>query len=277
MYTGILDPDELKSRLEGNFSLETASAFPMYKWFPEEHGLKLYGHYYEPPNDIPALKAATLDKSIDNLLLSNLPSWAALPDKETSATVYSSRKAAIDFSKKQGEVKKQGEEGNYPGRVYRAIPALNALLVIAPAARTRYSFQYAPGEFGLAENEQGSLRQLGSRLRQLLHACGIAEPSTSDWQLFLTSLRDIAFEKIRPVRAISAETERVLGTLVAHQTHIIDFLDNAFSPLHNGFKVVDYTAGLKKADYPDNEIWMASPCLLIEEGVFEGMHPMKSP
>jgi hypothetical protein len=49
-------------------------------------------------------------------------------------------------------------------------------------------------------------------------------------------------------------------------------LDDAFSPFWNGFRVVDCAdGGLKKEDFPDNEMWMASPCLLIEEEAFEGM------
>jgi len=52
---------------------------------------------------------------------------------------------------------------------------------------------------------------------------------------------------------------------------LIDFLDDAFSPLNNGFKVTDYNDGLRKEDFTDNEIFMVSPCPLIEEEVFEGM------
>jgi len=60
-------------------------------------------------------------------------------------------------------------------------------------------------------------------------------------------------------------------TLVENKGGLIDFLDDAFSPLNNGFKVIDYNDGLKKEDFTDNEIFMVSPCFLIEEEVFEGM------
>jgi hypothetical protein len=266
-YTGVLDPNEVKEKLRGNFSIVLATAFPMYKWFPglEEH--KVASYCYEPPNDIPDLKAASMDKSIGNLLLSNLPDWAVLPEKETSATVYSSRKTADDFSKKSGE------EGRYSGRMYRAVPELNSRLVIAPAARVRNSFQYALGEFGIAAEEYiGSLGKFNSCFIELFRACGMGDGRFSDWQLFLTALNDVAFEKIRPERKITKDTEKVLGILIKNKEQVIDFLEDAFSPLHNGFKVLDYNDdGLKKAELVDNEIWMASPCLLINEGLFEEM------
>jgi hypothetical protein len=39
------------------------------------------------------------------------------------------------------------------GRIYRAVPALNSRLVIAPANHFRFSFSYALGAFGIAEAE----------------------------------------------------------------------------------------------------------------------------
>ncbi len=91
----------------------------------------------------------------------------------------------------------------------------------------------------------------------------------SVWQLFLTTLNNIILDKIRPKRKISGDTEIVLATLVKNKAHLIDFLDNAISPLNNGFKIINYDQELKKHEYPDNEIWMASPCILIDEEVFE--------
>ena len=243
-YTGILDLNELKEKLQGNYSIAIAAEFPVYKWFPDPHQVNCYAHYYEPTDDIPARKAATLDKSLGNLLVSHLPGWAALPERETAAMVYS-------------------------GRMYRAVPELNSKLVIAPAAHLRYSFPYALRAFGVPDGKYGSLAKITSCLHGLFHACGIEDEVLSNWPLFLAILNDIAFEKIRPEGKVSSDSEIVLAALVKNKAHLLVFLDNAFSPLHNGFKVVDYNEGLKKEDYPDNEIWMASPCLLIEEELFE--------
>jgi hypothetical protein len=264
-YTGILDLNELKQQLQTHFSMPMASAFPMYKWFHQPHELAVNGYSYEPPNDLPVLKNPIIDKSIGNLLLSHLPGWADLPDKETAATVYSGRATAADFSKIQGG------EGNHPGRMYRAIPALNTRLVIAPSTRIRYSFSYALKEFAIADTAYGSLGKLSGCFHDLFHACGMADGSQLDWPAFLTTLHDIAFAKKQPARKLSPDTERLLTTLIKNKEQLIHFLDNAFSPLQNGFKVIDFTGRLNKADYPDNEIWLASPCLFVEEELFEQM------
>ena len=89
--------------------------------------------------------------------------------------------------------------------------------------------------------------------------------------LLLSHLEDIAYQRLRPAHTLSAGTEGALVTLVENKGGLIDFLDDAFSPLNNGFKVIDYNDGLKKEDFTDNEIFMVSPCFLIEEEVFEGM------
>jgi hypothetical protein len=263
-YTGILDMNQIKKKLQDNFSIALASAFPMYKWFPQSLEHQVDGYYYEPPDDIPARKSATLDKSIGNLLLSHLPGWALWPDKETSPTVYSSRKTAGDFSKRSSD----GNEHD-PGRIYRVVPESGAKLVIAPTAHTRYAFQYALGQFGVAEGEYGSLAKFNGCFHELFHACGMTDGFPLDWQSFLTALDDLAFEKVRPGRNLSKDTEMVLEVLIKNKAHLLDFLDNAFSPLHNGFVMIDFNDGLIKKEYPDNEIWMAAPCLLIREEVFE--------
>ncbi len=207
-YTGLLDSNELKEKLQGNFSLVLASGFPMYKCFPElnipksgfpesgklgfkEHKVDYY--YYEPPANITARKAATLDKSIGNLLLSNLPGWVALPERETSAMVYSSIQTANGFLKKSSK-----EDENYPGRMYRAVPELNSKLVIAPTAHIRFSFQYALEQFGITKAEYGPLGKFHGCFYQLFRAYGMEDGFPMDWQLFLTTLHDIVFEKIRP-------------------------------------------------------------------------------
>jgi hypothetical protein len=51
-------------------------------------------------------------------------------------------------------------------------------------------------------------------------------------------------------------------------------LDAAFSPSHNGFKVIDFKEGLKAEEFPDNEIWTASPCLFTEEALFVSFQPL---
>jgi hypothetical protein len=265
-YTGIMDLNEVRQQLQGGFSLAMASTFPMYKWFPEhsDHKVDCYGYYYAPPDGIESRKSATSDKSIGHLFLHNLPGWALVPDKETAATVYSSRQTASDLSKRSSA----GDE-HYPGSIYRAIPESGSKLVIAPAPYTRYGFKYALGQFGIADVEYGSLGKLNGCFHELLRACGMSDDCLTDWQLFVAAIGDIAFERIRPGRNLSKETEIVLGVLVKNKSHTLDFLDNAFSPLHNGFVMTDFNDGLKKEDYPDNEIWMASPCLLIKEGYFE--------
>lgn len=264
-YTGILDLNELKTKLQDNFSIAMASRFPMYIWFPSADAQKAYcyGLYYEPPGDTRTRKAASSHRGIGNLLFNNLPGWAALPERETSATVYSGRNTANDFSKKPGD------EGSYTGRMYRAVPALNSKLVIAPATHFYFSFLYALGEFGIADAAYGSLGKLQSCFHWLFRTCGIEDGVFSDWQQFVTALNDVAFEKIRPADKVSGDTELLLQTLVKNKTHVVDFLDQAFSPLHNGFSVIDFNDGLKKEEYPDNLIWMASPCLFIEERLFE--------
>lgn len=266
-YMGILNLNELKKKLKGNFSLEMASAFPMYKCFPD-HEFKVIAHSYEPPDDIATRKAATLNGILGNFLLNHLPGWAVLPDRETAAMVYSDKKTANDFLRKL-----RGGDERIPGRTFRAIPELNSKLVIAPAAHLRYSFNYAFGAFGVTGNEHTSLEDWDVYFYQLFHAYGMEDGFPSDWQLFLTTLNDIAFDKIRPERKISGVTEIVLAKLVENKANIIDFLDNAFSPLNNGFKTINYTEGVKKEEYPDNEIWMASRCLLIDEEVFDRMGP----
>lgn len=263
-YNG-LDCNGLQQKLPGSFSIAMASAFPLYQWFMQHGDHQVDGYYYEPPDDLAARKEATLDKSIGHLLLQHLPGWAGLPDKETSATVYSGRMTANEFSKRSHE------EGNYPGRMYRAVPALNSRLVIAPANHIRYSFSYALGAFGIADAEYGSLGKLSGCFRDLLRAYGMADEFPRDWPLFLATLQDITCQRIQPARKLSTDTEKLFVTLVDNKEQLVDFLDNAFSPLQNGFTVIDYTDGLNKEDYPDNEIWMASPCLLIEEELFERM------
>jgi hypothetical protein len=276
-YAGLLELDQVKAKLQGNFSLAKASAFPLYLWFlqPVEHKVIWYGYYYEPPGNICARKAASLDRSLGNLFLSNLPGWTVLPDKETSVTVYSSRNTANGYSKKPGN------EGNYPGKMYRAVPELNARLVIAPTADIRYSFHYARQAFGITHWDYGSPEKFGGYFHGLFHAfyelfhvCGIGDSFPSDWQFFITALKDIAFEKTRPARKLSADTETVHRILMENKTDLPDFLDKVFSPLHNGFKVIDYKEEIKREAYPDNQIWMASPCLFIEEGLFEEMSDM---
>ncbi len=262
-YTGILDLDELNKKLQDNYSLALAADFPLYKWFPDSGQLSCPAHYYEPPDNITARKAATLNKILDNLLLSHLPGWAELPDRETAATIFSSRNTADEFSKRSG-----GEK-DHPGIMYRAVPVLNAKLVIAPAAHFRYCFQYALDQWGISNEEIWPLGKLHGCFYELFQACGIEGGFPFDWELFLTILNDIALEKIRPQRILSGNTEIIRATLIDHKTNLPDFLDNTFSPSNNGFKFIDYTAGLKKELYPDNEIWTASPCLLIEEKLFD--------
>jgi hypothetical protein len=162
-YTG-LDSYELKQKLAGNFSIAMASAFPMYKWFPEHRDHKIDCLYYEQSGDLLirredflTRRPGALDKSIGHLLLSHLPGWAGLPDRETSAMVYTGRMTADELSKKSHE------EGNDPGRMYRAVPALNSRLLIAPGNHLRCSFSYALGAFGIAEAEYlGSLGTVNS-------------------------------------------------------------------------------------------------------------------
>ncbi|MDR3711885.1 MAG: hypothetical protein P4L51_03650 [Puia sp.] len=197
--------------------------------------------------------------------MSHLPGWALLPDKETSATVYSNINTAIDPSKKPTT------EGNNSGRTFIAVPESNAKLVIAPAPNTRHSFQHALERFGIADNGHGGLLQFDVCFGNLLIACGMEKELSGNWQQFLTALNDIAFEKIRPTDRLFKDSEIVLGTLVKNRVHLLDFLDQAFSPLHNGFKVADFNGSLKKEEYPDNEIWMAAPCILIEEELFKSM------
>ena len=95
-----------------------------------------------------------------------------------------------------------------------------------------------------------------------------------DWPLFLTSLQDIAFGRKRPSRSMTPATDSLLAALVSNREQLVDFLDNAFSPVRNGFRIIELSRGLDtidKADYPDNEIWLSDPCLFIEEGLFAGM------
>lgn len=266
-YTGILDLNGLKKKLQGNYSLAMAAEFPAYKWFPDSRQVYQHALYYEPPDNIPARKAATLDKGLGNLLISHLPGWAGLPDRETAAMVYSARKTAYAFSKKSSS----DEDGNYPGWMYRAVPALNARLVIAPAAHLRFCFQYALDQWGITNAEYGPLGRLHGCFSDLFRACGMEAGFPFDWPLFLMTLNDIAFEKIRPQRALYEYTQVMYGILIDHKADLSEFLDNAFSPSNNGFKFVDYSEGLKKEEYPDSEIWTASPCLLIEEELFERM------
>jgi hypothetical protein len=273
-YTG-LNLNELKEKLAGNFSMAMASAFPMYKWFPEHGGHRVDCIYYEQPADLVAYREdflarrpGALDKSIGHLLFSHLPGWADVPERETCAMVYSSRETAHEFSKKSYE------EGDYPGRMYRAVPALNSRVVIAPARHLRFSFSYALGAFGIAESAYlGSLGTLNSCFRHLLGVCGVADEFFLDWPLFLGNLQDIAERRLRPAPAgtLPASTSRLLEVLVKNKAGLIDFLDDAFLPLNNGFKVIDYNEGLKKEDLTDNEIWMAPACVLIEEEGFEGL------
>jgi hypothetical protein len=265
IFTGLSDSSALEGKLKGNFSIATASAFPIYRWFWELYEHKVDAYYYKPPSDIDALKAHTLDKSLGNLLLTNLPGWTQLPDRETSVKVYSNISTANDFSRKSGM------EENYSARVFRTVPQLNSKMVIAPAAHIRNSFQYAFAEFGVTNNEHGALEEFDTCFHDLFEACGLKNGFPADWQLFLKTLRDVAFAKIRPGRKVFTNTEIVIWKLVENKAHIVDFLDNAFSPLHNGFKVVEFNAGLNREEFPDNEIWTASPCLLFEEAVFSGM------
>ncbi len=262
-YTGILDLNELKEKLQGNYSLALAAEFPAYKFFPNPRQAHCPAYSYEPPSTILARKAATLDKSLGNLLISHLPGWAGLPDRETSAMVYSARKTADEFSKKSSD----GER--VPGWMYRAVPALNAKLVIAPAAHLRFCFQYALGEWGITKAEYGPLGKLHGCFYDLFRACGMEVGFTFVWPLFLSTLKAIAIEEPRPQRDSAADTQVVYARLIDHKADLLEFLDNAFSPSPNGFEIIDYAEGLTKERYPDNEIWTASPCLLVEEGVFE--------
>jgi hypothetical protein len=264
-YTGILDLNEVKEKLKGNYSLALATEFPAYKFFPSSMQVCCPAYFYEPPSTILARKAATLDKTMGNLLMSNLLGWAGMPDRETSAMVYSARKTAEEFSKKSSE------EERDPGWMYRAVPVLNAKLVIAPAAHLRFCFQYALGEWGITNAPYGPLGKLHGCFSDLFRACGMEDGFPFDWPLFLTTLNAIAFEELRPQRALFADTQVMYGRLIAHKAELLEFLDNAFLPSNNGFEVVDYTEGLPRDQYPDNEIWTASPCVLIEEGVFERM------
>jgi hypothetical protein len=81
-------------------------------------------------------------------------------------------------------------------------------------------------------------------------------------------LNEVASEKLRPQRKMVKDTDHFLGVLIANKEHLFDFIDNAFSPANNDFKVIDYNDGVEKESYPDNEIWLAAPCLLIEEELF---------
>ncbi len=138
-YKGIMDVQLLTEKLQGNFSLPLASAFPMYRFFLtfDEHQTPV-GHYSEPPEDIAVCKAATLDSSIGNLLVSNLPSWVDLPYKHTSVTVHTHVETAHDLLRKSMD-----SEERLPGLLYRALPAVNSNMIISPAPLYRDSFRHA--------------------------------------------------------------------------------------------------------------------------------------
>jgi hypothetical protein len=266
-YDGIMDDSSLKEKLEGNFSIPLASAFPLYRFFLtfDEHP-RCVGHYHEPPEDLAARKAATMDSSIGNLLLSNLPGWSDLPYKHTSVTVHTSIQTAGELLRKS-----QDSEERVPGLLYRALPALNSKMVVSPAPRYRDSFGYALKELGMEDQDSASLLKVSSNLHHLFYLYGIKEIAPLDWPQFLSALHDIAFEKIMPTRKVPSSIELVLAALIKNKADLPGFLDNAFSPLNNGFQIVDYTDVLNKAEFPDNEIWFSSPCLMIEEGVFQGL------
>ena len=214
-----------------------AGEFPAYKFFPDLQQVHCPAFFYEPPSTIAARKAATLDKTFGSLLISHLPGWAGMPDRETSAMVYSARKTAEEFSKKSSE------EERDPGWMYRAVPVLNAKLVIAPAAHLRFCFQYALGEWGITRAPFGPLGMLHGCFSDLFRACGMEDGFPFDWPLFLTTLNAIAFEEIRPQRALFADTQVVYARLIEHKVDLLEFLDNAFLPSNNGFDVIDYTDG----------------------------------
>jgi hypothetical protein len=271
-YIGIMDMPHLKEKLKDSFSLPAASAFLLYKYFPDPQQLNCLGHFYEPPNDVATRKAATLNRSLENLLMSNLPSWAAIPDRETSAMVYSSRATADEFSNKFGaESPDYDKTQRYPGHMYRAVPADNAKLVIAPAAHLRLCFKQALAAFGISENDMKPLGKLNVCFHDLYNACGLTTRYVENWEKFQAALNDVASEKLRPKRQMAKDTDLFLGVLIANKEHLLDFLDNAFSPANNGFKVIDYNDNINKDDYPDNEIWLAARCLLIEEKLFENL------
>ena len=255
-FTGIMNMPQLKERLQLPFTLPTASTLPLYKFFIDSQHVNCVGHYYEPPDDIAARKAATMDRSLENLLMSHLPSWAGIPDRETSAMLHTSLDTV-------------GER--LPGHVYRAIPANNSKLVVAPFPHIRLCFDHVLKAFGIADNASKPLHEVHVCFHDIFDACGLKARYTENWPMFQVALNDIASGKIRPQRPVAKEAQVALDTLIRKKSHVLDFLDMAFSPANNGFKVIDYNESINKVDYPDNEIWTASPCLFIAEDVLNDL------
>jgi hypothetical protein len=249
--------DECIIQLIESYKQTTLVSLTLYKGINRE-GLDDFC-FLDPNIFIRHSKTLNVNGNAYNLLLNNLNSWKYFPIRENSIITSSNITTAQAFAQDKG-------------KTYVVLPKYNIPIAIAPSSDIWFAFRLGLGQLSLRGNFD--LVSFNRFLNEIIKAAQIPQNYDSTWELFVFYLEKLANEEIKPLSRIEFEAQLLLDALIRNKSDIIEYIDKAFSPSFNNIWLKHYNSELMAKAYPNNEIWIQSPCLLIENKKYFEILPL---
>ncbi len=260
-YLKTLSLKDIKKLIGSDFYESMNLGFHLFKGIKSDE--KLEDFYLASPSK--SLRPSKTLKELGNyynLLFNNLPNWKDFPKRERSLISSSSKMTAQSFA--------QNFKNTKSGNVYRVIPLYNTEIAIAPKEDIWYSFQKGLGLLAL-RGINITLVQFNLCLTDLFDQANVSAEKRNTWDGFIDGLQIITEHNEIKLTRISTDAENVLKSLKNNKDNIQKFIETCFDPKENGIELLNFNKGINKNNYPNNEIWTESDCLLIDQNIFANL------